>query len=169
GVHNRQPLGYLSYHGRSHERVDVFSEAWSKACREKSAEAIVVWIQARPGNLSTCSFLTDHYVGRFGEFPHGLQHVRYGAFTDVESEDGLEQMNESLERNILVSADVGCHRHDVGAEGYGSVHLFRELSLAAMPAKAIFYHWKTIHCGIKENLYRLIHFPIIITLWKGIR
>ncbi len=25
----------------------------------------------RPGNLSFCNFLTDHFVGRFGEFPHG--------------------------------------------------------------------------------------------------
>jgi hypothetical protein len=34
--------GYLSYHGRSHERVDVlFSETRSKASCEKSAEAIV--------------------------------------------------------------------------------------------------------------------------------
>lgn len=31
-----------SYHGRSHGRADVFfSEAWSKACREKSAEVKV--------------------------------------------------------------------------------------------------------------------------------
>ena len=94
----------------------------------------------RPGNLSFCNFLTDHFVGRFGEFPHGLQHVRYGAFTDVESEDGLVQMGESLERNILVSAEVGCHRHDVGAEGYGSIHLFRKLPLAAMPAGALDLH-----------------------------
>ena len=99
----------------------------------------------RPGNLSTCNFLTYHFVGRFGEFPHGPEHVRYGAFTDVESEDGLEQMGEPLERNILVSAEVGCHRHDVGAEGYGSVHLFRELSLAAMPAGALDLHRHVVH------------------------
>jgi hypothetical protein len=33
----------LSYHGRSHGHVDVFfSEAWSKASHEKSADAIVL-------------------------------------------------------------------------------------------------------------------------------
>ncbi len=58
----------------------------------------------------------------------------------MESEDGLVQMGESLERNILVSAEVGCHRHDVGAVGYGSIHLFRKLPLAAMPAGALDLH-----------------------------
>ena len=33
--------GYLSYHGRSHGRVETEYEAWSKACHEKSAEVIV--------------------------------------------------------------------------------------------------------------------------------
>jgi len=33
--------GYLSYHGRSHGRVETAYEARSKACHEKSAEAIV--------------------------------------------------------------------------------------------------------------------------------
>lgn len=33
--------GYLSYHGRSHGRVKTEYETRSKACHEKSAEAIV--------------------------------------------------------------------------------------------------------------------------------
>ena len=32
---------YLSYHGRSHERVETKYEARSNACHEKSADAIV--------------------------------------------------------------------------------------------------------------------------------
>jgi hypothetical protein len=34
---------YRSYLGRSYGRTDIIFEVWSKACREKSAEAIVLW------------------------------------------------------------------------------------------------------------------------------
>ena len=38
---------HRSYPGRSHGRVETEYETWSKACHEKSAEAIV------PGNLTS--------------------------------------------------------------------------------------------------------------------
>jgi hypothetical protein len=40
-VAGRWNESYLSYHGRSHERVETKYEARSNACHEKSADAIV--------------------------------------------------------------------------------------------------------------------------------
>ena len=46
---------------------------------------------------------------------------------------------------ILVSAGVGCHGHDVGAERHGSAHLSRELPFAAMPAGTPGLHRHVVH------------------------
>lgn len=94
----------------------------------------------RPGDLSPGDFPAYHLIGRGGELAHGVEHVGHGSFADVKSEDGFEQVGEPLEGDILISAQVGCHGHDVGAERHGGVHLLGELSLAAMPAGALHLH-----------------------------
>lgn len=53
-------------------------------------------------------------VWRLGELSHGIQHVGYGTLADVQSEDGLEQAGETLERDVLIGAQIRCHGHDVG-------------------------------------------------------
>ena len=53
--------------------------------------------------------------------------IRYGTFADVDPEDGLEQVRKPLERDILVGTEVRGERHDVGPEGYRSIHFIGDL------------------------------------------
>lgn len=89
--------------------------------------------------------LPYHLVWRLGELSHGIQHVGHGALADVQPEDGLEQAGETLERDVLIGAQIRCHGHDVGPVGHGGVHAFRETSLAAAPACALDLHLKMVH------------------------
>ena len=88
--------------------------------------------------------LTDHLIGRLGELAHRVQHVGYGSFAYMEPEDSFVQMREPLERDVLVSAEVRGQRHDVGAVGHRRVHVFRELTLAAVAARALDLHQQVI-------------------------
>ena len=52
----------------------------------------------------------------------------------MQPEDGLEQVGETFERDVLTGAQIRGHGHDVGSVGHRRVHVFREPSLAAVPA-----------------------------------
>lgn len=58
----------------------------------------------------------------------------------MEPEDGLEQVREPLERDVLIGAEVRGERHDVGAEGYRGAHVLGEPALAAVAAGALHPH-----------------------------
>lgn len=94
----------------------------------------------RSGNLSGRDFPADHLVRLLRDPLHGVQHVGHGPLADVESEDGLEQVREPLERDVLIGAEVRGERHDVGAEGYRGVHVLGEPALAAVAAGALHPH-----------------------------
>lgn len=97
------------------------------------------------GHLSGRDLPPYHLVWRLGELSHGIQHVGHGALADVQPEDALEQAGETLERDVLIGAQIRCHGHDVGPVGHGGVHAFRETSLAAVPACALDLHLKMVH------------------------
>ena len=100
------------------------------------------------GDLSVCDFPADHLVRGLGKFPHGVQHVGYGALADMKPEYGLKQMRESLERDILIGAQIGHERGDVRPEGGGCIDRLGELPLAAVAAGALDLHLKMIdHLG----------------------
>lgn len=75
------------------------------------------------GHLSGRDLPPYHLVWRLGELSHGIKHVGYGALADVQPEDGLEQAGETLERDILIGAQIRCHGHDVGPVGHGAFTL----------------------------------------------
>lgn len=108
------------------------------------------------GHLSGRDLPPYHLVWRLGELPHGIQHVGYGALADVQPEDGLEQVGETLERDVLIGAQIRCHGHDVGPVGHGGVHAFRETPLAAAPACALDLHLKMVH-DRRHNRERDVH------------
>ncbi len=85
-------------------------------------------------------FPADHLVRLLRYLLHGVQHVGYGTFADVDPEDGLEQVRKPLERDILVGTEVRGERHDVGPEGYRSIHFIGEPSFAAVAAGALQLH-----------------------------
>ena len=74
----------------------------------------------------------------------------------MESEDGLVQMREPLERDVLIGAEVRGHRHDVGAVGHRRVHFLRELPLAAVAAGALDLHLKMVE-HLRRNGKRDVH------------
>lgn len=94
----------------------------------------------RSGNLSGRDLPADHLVRLLRDPLHGVQHVGHGPLADVEPEDGLEQVREPLERDVLIGAEVRGERHDVGAEGYRGVHVLGEPALAAVAAGALHPH-----------------------------
>lgn len=99
----------------------------------------------RSGNLSARNLLAYHLVGLLGELLHRVQHIGYGALAYVKSEDGLQQVRQTLERHVLICAKIGHEGHDVGAEVYRGVHGFRELSLAAVAAATLDLHQKMVY------------------------
>ena len=94
----------------------------------------------RSGNLSGRDLPADHLVRLLRDPLHGVQHVGHGPLADVEPEDGLEQVREPLERDVLIGAEVRGERHDVGAEGYRGAHVLGEPALAAVAAGALHPH-----------------------------
>ena len=111
------------------------------------------------GHLSGCDLPAYHLVWRLGELAHGIQHVGYGPLADVQSEDGLEQVGETLERDVLISAQIRSHGHDVRAVGDRRIHIFRELSLAAVPAGALDLHLKMVHDRSHDRKRDVHHLP----------
>lgn len=94
----------------------------------------------RSGNLSGRDLPADHLVRLLRDSLHGVQHVGHGPLADVKPEDGLEQVREPLERDVLIGAEVRGERHDVGTEGYRGVHVLGEPALAAVAAGALHPH-----------------------------
>lgn len=78
-------------------------------------------------------YVDPRLVWRLGELSHGIQHVGHGALADVQSEDGLEQAGETLERDVLIGAQIRCHGHDVGPVGHGRVHASEKRPLQQRP------------------------------------
>ena len=76
----------------------------------------------------------------------------------MKTEDGLQQMRQALERYVLIGAQIGHESCNVGAEVYGGVHGFRELSLAAVAATALDLHLKMIYdlCGYWNRYVNLL-------------
>ena len=74
-----------------------------------------------------------HLVWRLGELSHGIQHVGYGALADVQPEDGLEQVGETLEQDVLIGAQIRCQGHDVGPVGHGAFTLSGKRPLQQCP------------------------------------
>ena len=112
----------------------------------------------RPGYLATCDLLPDHLIWSLRELPHSIQHVGDGVLADVKSEDGLIQVREPFERDVLVGAEIRSHVHDVGAAGHRSVDVLREPPLAAVAARALDPHLKMVkHLGRngKRNVHHL--------------
>ena len=110
----------------------------------------------RSGHLPARDPLADHLVGSLGEFAHRVQHVGHGALADVKTEDGLVQVREPLERDVLIGAQIRGHGHDVGAVGYRCIHILRKLTLAAVTAGALDLHLKMVeHLG--RNGKRDVH------------
>ena len=105
----------------------------------------------RSGNLAARHFLAYHLVRLFGELLHRVQHIGYRALAYVKAEDALQQVRQTLERHVLISAQIRHEGHDVGAEVYRGVHGFRELSLAAVAAAALDLHQKMVY---NLRLYR---------------
>ena len=99
----------------------------------------------RSGNLPTCNLLAYHLVGLLGELLHRVQYIGYRALAYVKSEDGLQQVRQTLERHVLISTKIGHEGHDVGAVVYRSVHGFRELSLTAVATAALDLHQKVFY------------------------
>ena len=105
----------------------------------------------RSGNLAAGRLLAHHLVGFLGELPHRVQHIGYGSLAYLKPEDCLQQVRHPSERDILICAQIGHERRDVGAEVYRDVHSFRELPLAAVAATALDLHHKVVY---DRRLYR---------------
>lgn len=113
----------------------------------------------RSGNLSGRDLPADHLV-RLLRYPlHGVQHVGHGPLADVEPEDGLEQVREPLERDVLIGAEVRGERHDVGAEGYRGVHVLGEPALAAVAAGALHPHLEMPRHRRHDRKRDVLHLP----------
>ena len=130
----------------------------------KSPEPVVLAVHVDSclvgaGHLPGCDLPAYHLVWRLGELAHGIQHVGYGPLADVQSEDGLEQVGETLERDVLISAQIRSHGHDVRAVGDRRIHIFRELSLAAVPAGALDLHLKMAHDRSHDRKRDVHHLP----------
>ena len=110
----------------------------------------------RPGYLAACDLLPDHLVGGLRELAHRIQHVGDGAFADMKPEDGLVQVREPFERDILIGAEVRGKRHDVGAVGHRRINILRELPLAAMAAGTLDLHLIMVH-NRRHNRERDVH------------
>ena len=130
----------------------------------KSPEPVVLAVHVDSclvgaGHLPGCDLPAYHLVWRLGELAHGIQHVGYGSLADVQSEDGPEQVGETLERDVLISAQIRSHGHDVRAVGDRRIHIFRELSLAAVPAGALDLHLKVVHDRRHDRERDVHHLP----------
>ena len=108
------------------------------------------------GNFPGGDLLPDQLIGRLGEFAHRIQHVGYGALADVQPEDGLIQVREPLERDVLIGAQVRGHRHYVGSVGHRRIHILRELPLAAVTAGTLDLHLKMVE-HLRRNGKRDVH------------
>lgn len=111
------------------------------------------------GHLAACNLLPDHLIWSLRELPHGIQHVGDGALADVKPEDGLIQVREPFERDVLVGAEIRSHGHDVGTVGHRRVHAFRKTSLAAAPACALDLHLKMVHDRCHNRERDVHHLP----------
>jgi len=99
----------------------------------------------RSGNLAAGNLLTYHLVRLLGELPHRVQHIGYGPLAYVKTEDCLQQVRQSLERYVLIGAQIGHESCNVGAEVYRGVHGFRELPFAAVATAALDLHQKVVY------------------------
>ena len=111
------------------------------------------------GNLPVRDLPPYHLVWLLGEPAHGIQHVGHGPLADVQPEDGLVQVGEALERDVLIGAQIRGHGHDVGSVGHRRVHAFRELSLAAMTAGALDPHLEMVHNRRHDRERNVHHLP----------
>lgn len=80
-----------------------------------------------PSHLAACNFLPDHLIWSLRELPHSIQYAGDGTLADVKSEDGLIQVREPFERDVLVGAEIRSLGHDVGTIGHQSVDVLMEL------------------------------------------
>lgn len=99
----------------------------------------------RSGNLAAGNLLAYHLVGLLGELFHRVQHIGYGPLAYVKPEDCLQQVRQSLERYVLIGAQIGHESCNVGAEVYRGVHGFRELPFAAVTAATLDLHQKMVY------------------------
>ena len=111
------------------------------------------------GHLSVRDLSPYHLVWLLGEPAHGVQHVGHGPLADVQPEDGLEQVGEALERDVLIGAQIRGHGHDVGSVGHRRVHAFREPPLAAVPAGALDPHLEMVHDRRHDRERDVHHLP----------
>ena len=91
----------------------------------------------RPGDLACGHSLTDHLIGSLGELPHSVQHVGHGPLADMQTEDGLVQVREPSERDVLVGAEVRGQGHVVRTVGHRSVYIFQGIAPCSSGHKCI--------------------------------
>ena len=136
----------------------------SQICRDTVLESpepavLAVHIDSRlvsSGDLAVRDLLPDRLIWGLGNFPHRVQHVGDGALADMETEDGLQQVSEPFERDVLIGAEVRHQGQYVRAVGNGSVDLLREKSLAAVSAGAFHLHLEMVN-HLRHNGQRYVH------------